>query len=94
MAYRLTYQVTLSWVSPGTGQLGSPQSPSFGQGFSQALTVINAVGGQNAAGGGTAGAINSTDITNLTNSMASDISTQLNLSANLGKAQGWTTGQP
>lgn len=93
MAYRLTYVWSVSWVPPGTGPLGSPQTGT-GQGFAQVLTGINQAGGQNAPGSGTSGQINGTDITNMTNAMATDVAAQLNLSANLAEMQGWTTGKP
>jgi hypothetical protein len=44
------------------------------------------------AGGGTGGAINSADITTLTNAMAADIAAQMNVAATLAKLQGWATG--
>lgn len=95
MAYRLTYTATMSWVGPGMGPIGSPQNYGAGStGNAQALTLGSQSGGQTAAGGGTNGVINSTDITTLTNAMAADIAAQMNLTANLGKMQGWETGQP
>lgn len=95
MAYRLTYTATMSWVGPGMGPIGSPQNYGAGStGNAQALTLGSQAGGQSAAGAGASGVINGTDITNLTNAMATDLSTQFNLTANLGKMQGWTTGQP
>jgi len=61
-------------------------------GGSQTLWLGNTAGGQNIVGTGTSGALATADITTITNAMASDISTQLNLTANLAKAQGWATG--
>ena len=47
-------------------------------------------GGQNVAGAGTSGAINSTDVTTLTNAAAVDMAAQLN--AALAQLIGFNTG--
>ena len=93
MAYRLRYTWNVDWVPPGMGPIGSPQVGP-GNANSQTLGGINQAGAQNAPGSGTSGVINGTDITNMTNAMATDVAAQLNLTANLTKMQGWTTGQP
>ena len=93
MSYRLRYTFNLDWVGPGQGPSGSP-TVGPGGGNAQTLGLINTPGGQNIAGSGSGGIIQAADITTLTNAAASDMSTQLNLAANLAKAQGWPTGNP
>ena len=93
MAYRLRYTWNVDWVAPGMGPIGSPQVGPGG-GNAQTLGGINTPGAQNIAGSGTSGAIASADITTLTNAMASDVSTQLNLTGNLAEMQGWISGKP
>jgi hypothetical protein len=94
MPYRLRYECYLDWVGTGQsamgGQLGVIQGSEAGG--SQTLWLGNTPGGQNIVGTGTGGALATGNITTITNAMASDISTQLNLTANLAKAQGWATG--
>jgi len=104
MAYRLRYQAFLDWVGPGQGPMGGQLTPlqgaAGGTGSGQTLSVGNAAGGQNTAGLGTTGggqpfngSLTTAEITTITNAMAADISAQLNLTANLSKAQGWAGGQ-
>ena len=98
MAYALRYQAELFWVGPGAGPMSAlttPSLPGSGGGTGQVLELsVNPAVLPIVNGAGAAGIINATDITNLTNAMAADIAAQLNLTANLAKAQGWTTGQP
>lgn len=93
MAYRLRYTFNVDWVGPGQGPTGSPQVGP-GNSNSQTLGLINQAGGQNIAGSGSGGIIQGADITTLTNAAAVDMAAQLNLSANLGKMQGWPQGNP
>lgn len=94
MAYRLTYFATLSWVGDGIGPMGGQLSvlPGSELGGAQSMELANTPGGQQVVGGGTSGAITAANITTITNAMAADISAQLNLTANLAKAQGFATG--
>jgi hypothetical protein len=93
MAYRLRYTWNVDWVPPGMGPIGSPQVGP-GNANSQTLGGINLAGAQNAPGSGASGVINGTDITNMTNAMATDVAAQLNLAANLTTMQGWPQGKP
>ena len=93
MAYRLRYTFNVDWVGPGMGPMGSPQVGP-GNSNSQTLGLINKAGAQNIAGSGSGGIIQAADITTLTNAAASDMSTQLNLAANLATMQGWPTANP
>jgi hypothetical protein len=98
MAYALRYQAELFWVGPGAGPMSAltaPALPGSGGGTGQLLEVsVNTAIQPIVNGAGAGGIINSTDITNLTNAMAADIAAQLNLTANLSRAQGWVTGNP
>ena len=84
MPYRLTYKFNISWVGAGLSDMaqGGPSA--------QTLGLINAAGGQNAAGAGTGGAVNAADVTALTNAAAADMAAQLN--ANIAIPQGWISG--
>lgn len=107
MAYKLTYQVQISWVGPGAGPMEALSTPTGGalpgggsNGQSKGFVVNNAV--LPVAFGGTtftqpngttiAGALASADITNLLAAMSSDLSTQMN--ASLGALQAWVAGNP
>ena len=93
MAYRLSYTYTMSWIGPGMGPVGSPQSV-YCDGNAQSLTLFNKGGGQNIQGSGTGGIIQGADLTTLTNAAAADMAAQLAAQPNLGQMQGWTTGNP
>lgn len=100
MAYKLTYQVQLSWVGAGAGPMAGlsvPSLPGSGGGTGQqkefnvnsaAIPVALGAGGgnfpQNLLAAG--------DITNLTNAMAADIAAQMN--AALSTINGWPGGNP
>ena len=58
----------------------------------QTLEFISSTGGYVTVGLGAGGALNATDVTNLTNAMATDIAAQMN--AKIATPQGWVTGQP
>lgn len=92
MAYRLRYTFNVDWIGPGLPP--STYAGAGSAGNSQTLGLVNVAGGQNSPGLGTAGVINGTDITNMTNAAAADMAAQLNLAANLATMQGWTTGNP
>lgn len=96
MAYALRYQVQVFFVGSGAGPMSALTAPSLagtggGTGQSKEFNVT-ASAVPIAAGGGTANAINATDVTNLTNSMAADIAAQMN--AAIGTLQGWVSGNP
>jgi hypothetical protein len=84
--------------------LNAPSLPGSGGGtgqvaeFSVNPTVLPVVNGATTytPPGGSAmnGALAAADITTLTNAMAADISTQMNLAANLAKMQAWVVGNP
>jgi hypothetical protein len=93
MAYRLRYTFNIDWIGAGMGPMGSPQVGP-GNGNAQTLDLLNTPGGQNIAGSGAGGILAASDITTLTNAAAADMAAQLNLAVNLGKAQGFATGQP
>jgi hypothetical protein len=88
MAYRVTYQVNVDWVGPGTGPIGSnnvaPPLPQGGRGGAQTLEFSNKQGGQNSLTFLTA------DITALTNAIAADMVTQF--TASQARIQGFATG--
>ena len=96
MAYRLRVQANLDWVGPGAGPMSALNAPNApgGGGTGQTLDLVSQTGGYMAPGSGAGGILNATDVTNLTNAMAVDMAAQLNLAANLAKAQGWPTGNP
>lgn len=91
MSYRLRYTFNVDWIGPGQGPSGSPTAGQGG-GNAQTFGGINAQGGQNIGGTGTAGAIAAADITTLTNAMAADVAAQMNAQPALGRIQGFATG--
>jgi len=84
MAFRMRYAVWLDVLPSGTGQMAaflSPlQGPVGGAGFAQTIEFVNTQGGQISAGAGTTpvnGALVSSDVTTLLNSMVTDMSSQI-----------------
>jgi hypothetical protein len=87
MAYRVTYQVFVDWVGPGTGPMTNnlaPALPAGGRGGTQAISFSNKQGGQNSNTFLTA------DITALTNGIAADMVTQF--TAAQARIQAFSTG--
>lgn len=90
MSYALRYRVDVVWIPPGRGlgmsaaeQLG----PSLTGGDAQVLTFIDSP--TNSANSST---FTSTDVTNMTNAMAADISAQMSAAAVLARVQAFATG--
>jgi hypothetical protein len=89
MAYRVTYTAQVSWVGPGMGPMGlgaptttvGPQAPSGG---AQTLDFFSSGTGQNTS------TFTSSDITTITNAIATDLSTQMN--AVIARVQAFSTG--
>jgi hypothetical protein len=84
MAFRLRYQFWIDVLPSGVGQMAAGLSPLQGgvggAGLAQTLAFFNTTGGQIIAGAATSpttGALASSDVTTLTNNMASDASNQL-----------------
>jgi|HubBroStandDraft_5_1064220.scaffolds.fasta_scaffold233789_2 hypothetical protein len=89
MAYRVTYQVNVDWVGPGTGPMSlnlGPPLPQGGRGGAQTVEFSNKQGGQNSLTFLTA------DITALTNAIAADMVTQF--TAAQARIQAFSTGNP
>lgn len=87
MAYRVTYQVNVDWVGPGTGPMTgnlAPALPQGGRGGAQTIEFSNKQGGQNS------NTFLSADVTALTNAMAADIAAQF--TASLSRIQGFASG--
>ena len=87
MAFRVTYQVRVEYLPPGIGPMGGtgaslPGIAPTGVGPTKAFF--------NQAGGQTSPTFTASDITTLTNNMASDISTQMN--AAIAQVQAFATG--
>lgn len=73
MAYRVTYQVNVDWVGPGTGPMTGnlgPPLPQGGRGGAQTIEFSNKQGGQNS------NTFLAGDITALTNAVAADLAAQ------------------
>ena len=92
MAYRIRYQAFIDWVTPGMG-LGIASSPlPAGAGMTPAGNC-QTIGFFDTSNGSTlppnSGTFTSTDITNLLNSMSTDLSTQMN--AQIARIQGFST---
>ena len=95
MAYRLRYQAWIDWVTPGMG-LGIAASPQSGPGMvpagnAQTIAFFNSEGqvsGVTYPPNSTT--FTSSDVTTLTNNMASDLSTQMN--AVLTRVQNFSSG--
>lgn len=94
MPYRLRYTFNVDWVPAGTGQTqpGSTTSALGSSGGAQTKGFVNTPGGQQVLGSGTAGIINGTDVTTLTNAAAADMAAQLNVAATLAQLQGFNSG--
>lgn len=87
MAYRVTYQVNVDWVGPGTGVQGgsvAPPLPQGGRGGAQTIEFSNPQGGFNS------NTFVSGDITALTNAIAAALVVQL--TAAQSRIQGFATG--
>lgn len=87
MAYRITYQVNVMWVGPGTGPMagGASDPPGMGPaGGAQTLALFNSNQGQNTL------TFLGADITALTNGMAADIAAQMTTA--IGRIQAFSTG--
>lgn len=99
MAYRLTYQVNIDWVGPGTGVQGGSAAPALPQGgrggaqtieFSNLTLVPNAAGQSTIQGGINSNTFLTADITAMTNAVAAQLVTQL--TAAQSRIQGFATG--
>lgn len=98
MSYRVTYQVNVDWVGPGTGVMTgnvAPALPQGGRGGAQTIEFSNLTLPPNAAGQSSQGGINSNtfltaDITALTNAVAAQLVTQF--TAAQSRIQGFATG--
>lgn len=95
MAYRIRYQAWIDWVTPGMG-LGIAQQPQGGPGMVPAGNA-QTIGFFNSSGlvgsteyPPTSTTFLSSDVTNLLNSMSSDLSTQMN--AQLTRIQNFSSG--
>jgi hypothetical protein len=87
MTYRVTYQVNVDWVGPGTGPMTgnvAPALPQGGRGGAQTIEFSNKAGGINTSTFLTA------DITTLTNGIAADMVTQF--TAAQTRIQNFSTG--
>ena len=87
MAYRVTYQVNVDWVGPGTSVMTNnlaPALPQGGRGGAQTLEFSNKQGGQNSS------TFTGTDITALTNAIAADMAAQFTASS--ARVIGFATG--
>ena len=92
MPYRLRYTFNVDWVPPGTGsaQPNANTSQNGSSGGAQTKGFINTPGGQNVAGAGTGGILNSADVTTLTAAAAVDMAAQIN--AALTQIDGFASG--
>lgn len=93
MAYRLRYQCWVDWVPAGVG-LGIAASPINGPGMvpagpAQTLGFFN---GETGGYPPTSTTFTSGDVTNLTNSMAADLSAQMSTAAVLTRVQNFASG--
>jgi hypothetical protein len=89
MAYRVTCQVNVDWVGPGTGPMTAnlgPALPQGGRGGAQTKEFSNKQGGYNSL------TFTSGDITTLTNALAADMAAQMN--ASISQIQGFASGNP
>lgn len=87
MSYRITYQVNVMWVGPGTGPMSGNASDPPGMapaGGAQTLALFNSAQGQNTL------TFLAGDITTLTNGMAADIAAQMTTA--IGRIQGFASG--
>jgi hypothetical protein len=92
MAYKLSYQIQVSWVGAGAGPMAALSAPSLaGQGGSTGQQAEFSV---NPAVLPVSATFLAADVTNLTNAMAADIAAQLNVAATLAKIQAWSSGNP
>lgn len=90
MAYRIRYQLFVDWVTPGMG-LGLAESPLGGPGMIPAgnAQTIGFFNTSNAVLPPTSSTFTSTDITNLLNSMTTDLSAQM--TAQIGRIQNFAS---
>jgi len=98
MAFRVRCQVFVDVLPSGTGQMAAMQSPLQGPfgggGFAQTISFVNTQGGYISAGAGTSpttGALVSSDVTTLLNSLRSDMSSQIG--AQLSRINNFLIGQ-
>jgi len=91
MAYRIRYQVSVDWVTPGMGPgLSNPQGPGVAPaGNAQTLTFFN---GQSSTLPPNTSTFLTADVTTLTNAMAADIAAQMNVASVLARVQNFSTG--
>ena len=104
MAYRLRYQVWVDWVPAGLG-LGIEASGAVGPvpaGNAQTLSFFNSISGTTTVAVGTAG-VGSTlppnsntflaaDVVALTDAMAADLQTQMQVASTLARVQAFSPG--
>ena len=91
MAYRIRYQLNVDWIPPGMG-LGLNIAPSTFPGMvaagpAQTLAFFNSDSGSYPPNSNT---FTAADVTNLLNSMTTDLSAQMN--AVLTRVQNFSTG--
>jgi hypothetical protein len=105
MAYRLRYQVWVDWVPSGLG-LGITASPggpgAVPAGNAQTLEFFNSTSGVTTVAVGTAAAgtglppnantFLAADVVAMTDAMAADIQTQMQVAATLARVQNFSTG--
>lgn len=87
MSFRITYQMNVDWVGPGTGPMSGTAGPAIGmtpRGGAQTLAFFNTPGGQNT------NTFLAADITTLTNAMAADLKAQM--TAAIARVQAFSTG--
>jgi|HubBroStandDraft_3_1064219.scaffolds.fasta_scaffold75491_4 hypothetical protein len=90
MAYRLVYTAQVQWVPPGMGPgLSNPVGPGVNGGPAQTLAFFNSETGVYPPNSTT---FLSSDVTNLTNSMAADLAAQMSVAATLLRVQNFSTG--
>lgn len=91
MAFRLRALVWVDWVGPGMGPMSGQLGPTVQNapaGGAQTLQFDSA--NQNSANTYTTNTFTAADITTLTNTLASDMSTQMN--AAIARVQAFSTG--
>ncbi len=104
MAYRLRYQVWVDWIPAGVGlgitATGGPGPTPAGP--AQTLAFFNSQSGGTTVAVGTAGVgsalppnaatFNAADTVAMTDAMAADIQTQMQVAATLARVQAFNTG--
>lgn len=90
MAYGLVYKARVFWLPAGLGVgMNNITGPGLTGGPAQSIDFFNSETGVYPPNSTT---FLSTDVTNLTNSMAADLSAQMSLAAVLARVQAFSTG--